>query len=236
MSFAENLFTVEQRIQAACRAASRPRDRVLLLAVSKTIPPVRLREAALAGQTSFGENYVQEALPKLSALADLPLDWHHIGPIQSNKTADIAAHFGWAQGVDRLRIATRLAGQRPAHLPPLKVCVQVNVSGEASKSGCAPSEALALCRAIAALPGLQLRGLMTLPAPTMSEREARASFRQLRAIYDAARAEGMALDTLSMGMSDDFEAAIAEGATLIRIGSALFGRRDAGKRHDEAAS
>lgn len=228
MSFAENLASLRTRIASACQAAGRPPESVRLLAVSKTMPVERLREAIAAGQHAFGENYVQEALDKIAALASETLEWHHIGPIQSNKTAEIAAHFDWAHGVDRLKIAQRLSDQRPAGRPPLQVCVQVNISGEASKSGCEPQEALALCLAVAALPGLRLRGLMALPAPTTANTDPHAPFRQLRQLFEQARAAGLALDTLSMGMSDDFEAAIAEGATLIRIGSALFGAR-AGK-------
>lgn len=225
MPFADNLASLQTRIAAACQRAGRPPESVRLLAVSKTMPVERLREAIAAGQRAFGENYVQEALEKIAALPGLGLEWHHIGLIQSNKTAEIAAHFDWVHGVDRLKIAQRLSDQRPAGRPPLQVCVQVNISGEASKSGCAPLEALALCQSVAALPGLRLRGLMALPAPAAASADPRAPFRQLRALFEQARAAGLALDTLSMGMSDDFEAAIAEGATLIRVGSALFGAR-----------
>lgn len=225
MSFAENLASLQARITTACATAGRAPESVRLLAVSKTMPVERLREAIAAGQRAFGENYVQEALEKIAALGGQALEWHHIGLIQSNKTAEIAAHFDWAHGVDRLKIAQRLSDQRPAGQPPLQVCVQVNISGEASKSGCAPGEALALCQSVAALPGLRLRGLMALPAPAAASADPRAPFRQLRALFEQARADGLALDTLSMGMSDDFEAAIAEGATLIRVGSALFGAR-----------
>lgn len=225
MPFADNLASLQTRIAAACQQAGRPPESVRLLAVSKTMPVERLREAIAAGQRAFGENYVQEALEKIAALPGLGLEWHHIGLIQSNKTAEIAAHFDWVHGVDRLKIAQRLSDQRPAGRPPLQVCVQVNISGEASKSGCAPPETLALCQSVAALPGLRLRGLMALPAPAAASADPRAPFRQLRALFEQARAAGLALDTLSMGMSDDFEAAIAEGATLIRVGSALFGAR-----------
>lgn len=225
MPFADNLASLQTRIAAACQQAGRPPESVRLLAVSKTMPVDRLREAIAAGQHAFGENYVQEALEKIAALPGLSLEWHHIGLIQSNKTAEIAAHFDWVHGVDRLKIAQRLSDQRPAGRPPLQVCVQVNISGEASKSGCAPPETLALCQSVAALPGLRLRGLMALPAPAAASADPRAPFRQLRALFEQARAAGLALDTLSMGMSDDFEAAIAEGATLIRVGSALFGAR-----------
>jgi len=233
MSLSEHFAAVEARIAAACRLADRPRDSVRLLAVSKTIPPARIAEAARLGQIAFGENYVQEALPKLAALASLPLKWHFIGPIQSNKTADIAAHFDWAQGVDRLKIAQRLSSQRPAGRPPLNICVQVNVSGEVSKSGCQPGEALPLCRDIQTLPGLNLRGLMALPAPVTNAAEARASLRTLRTLFDTLRNEMPAVDTLSMGMSDDLELAIAEGSTLVRVGTALFGARAAGKTTTE---
>lgn len=236
MTFVESLHVVTQRIHRAAAAAGRTDGSVQLLAVSKTIDALRIRAAALAGQRAFGENYVQEALPKIAALADLALEWHHIGPIQSNKTAEIAAHFHWAHGVDRLKIAQRLSAQRPSNQPPLKVCVQVNVSGEVSKSGCAPDETLALCHAVAALPALQLMGLMALPAPGESGRDPRAGFAQLRSLFDAARASGLPLQTLSMGMSDDLEAAIAEGSTLVRVGSALFGARSAGKPASNPAS
>ena len=236
MSLLDQFAAVESRIAAACQATERPRDSVRLLAVSKTKPASAIAELAGLGQQAFGENYVQEALPKIAQLEGLALEWHHVGPIQSNKTADIATHFAWAHGVDRLKIAERLSSQRPAHLPPLNICLQVNVSGEASKAGCTPAEAPALCRQLALLPRIRLRGLMALPAPSAADADARAPFRQLRELLEVLRAEGMPLDTLSMGMSDDLEAAIAEGATLIRIGSALFGARDAGKSHIETAS
>ena len=236
MPFVENLHAVTQRIRLAAAAAGRDAASVQLLAVSKTIDAECIRDAALSGQRAFGENYVQEALPKIAALTGLALEWHHIGPIQSNKTAEIAAHFDWAHGVDRLKIAQRLSAQRPATLPPLKVCVQVNVSGEASKSGCAPEETLALCQAVATLPALQLMGLMALPAPIESGQDPRAGFAQLRILFNAARASGLQLSTLSMGMSDDLEAAIAEGSTLVRVGSALFGARAAGKPAGNPAS
>lgn len=225
MSLAPHFAAVEARIQAACLAASRARSSVRLLAVSKTKPVERVAEAAALGQKAFGENYVQEGLGKIAALAPLALQWHHIGPIQSNKTADIAAHFDWAQGVDRLKIAQRLSDQRPSTLPPLQICVQVNVSGEASKSGCEPAEALGLCRQLLGLPGLQLRGLMALPAPLAARGDAHAPFRQLKQLFDALAGQAPNIDTLSMGMSDDLEIAIAEGSTLIRVGSALFGSR-----------
>jgi pyridoxal phosphate enzyme (YggS family) len=217
---------VRKRIAAACAAAGRPADAVTLLAVSKTVPAALLREALAADQREFGESYVQEALPKIAALAGAPggpARWHFIGPLQSNKTAAIAQHFDWVHGVDREKIARRLAEQRPAELEPLQVCVQVNISGEASKSGVAPADAPALCRAVAALPRLRLRGLMAIPAPGAGH----APYRALRELYDALRRDGLELDTLSAGMSDDLEAAIAEGSTLVRVGTAIFGKRQA---------
>ena len=213
----------ESRRRAGAYRRCLPRLR--LLAVSKNMPASAVRTAHAAGQTAFGENYLQEALDKRAALADLRLEWHFIGPIQSNKTRAIAEHFDWVHSVDRLKIAERLSAQRPAGLPPLQVCVQLNVSGESSKSGCRPDEAPALCEAIARLPGLQLRGLMAIPAPVAAGADARAPFRELRAWLDAVRQRGVHADTLSAGMSDDLEAAIAEGSTLIRIGTAIFGAR-----------
>jgi PLP dependent protein len=200
---------------------------VTLLAVGKTFPADAVREAHAAGLRSFGENYVQEALGKISALADLapPPEWHLIGPLQSNKTRPVAEAFDWVQSVDRLKIAQRLSEQRPAGRAPLQVCLQVNTSGEASKSGVAPADLPALAHAVAALPGVRLRGLMAVPEPVADEAQARAVHRRLRVLYDALRAEGLALDTLSMGMSADLEAAIAEGSTMVRVGSALFGAR-----------
>jgi pyridoxal phosphate enzyme (YggS family) len=221
-----NLQAVRQRIDAACAAAGRAAASVELLAVSKTWPAGRVREAAAAGQRAFGESYVQEAVPKIAALADLALEWHFIGPLQSNKTRPVAENFSWVHSVERLKIAERLADQRPASLPPLQVCVQVNVSGEASKSGCAPAEAQALCRAVAALPNLRLRGLMAIPEPTPDLALAQRRFALLRALRDGLAQDGLALDTLSMGMSDDLEAAIMEGATLVRVGTAIFGERN----------
>jgi pyridoxal phosphate enzyme (YggS family) len=220
-----NLQAVNQRIAAACAAAGRARDTVALLAVSKTFPAGYVRAAAAAGQHAFGESYVQEASPKLAALADLGLEWHFIGPLQSNKTRPVAEGFAWVHSVERLKIAERLAAQRPPHLPPLNVCVQVNVSDEASKSGCAPDAAPALCRAVAALPGLRLRGLMAIPEPTDDMALARRRFAALRALRDELNALGLGLDTLSMGMSHDLEAAIMEGATIVRVGTAIFGER-----------
>lgn len=226
-----NLQAVQARIAAACAAAGRAPDSVRLLAVSKTFPVDCVRAAAAAGQRAFGESYVQEALPKLAALAGCGLEWHFIGPLQSNKTRHVAENFAWVHSVERLKIAERLSAQRPSGLPPLEVCVEVNVSGEASKSGCAPEEAPALCRAVAALPGLRLRGLMAIPEPgtQLDEREksalARRRFAALRELRDSLNAAGLQLDTLSMGMSHDLEAAIMEGATIVRVGTAIFGER-----------
>ncbi len=219
---AQNLAAVRRRIADACVAAGRPVDAVRLVAVSKTFGPEAIRAAYAAGQREFGENYLQEALAKQVALNEPGLVWHYVGPIQSNKTRGIAEHFDWVHGVDRIKIAQRLSDQRPVHKPPLEVCVQVNISAEASKSGCTPDEAPALCQAVAALPRLRLRGLMAIPAPGA---DARSAFSRLRALFAAIRAQGLALDTLSAGMSEDLEAAIMEGSTLVRIGTAIFGAR-----------
>ena len=200
---------------------------VTLLAVSKTFGPGAVREAHAAGQMAFGENYVQEALEKMADLADLPLQWHCIGPLQSNKTRPVAEHFDWVHTVDRLKIAERLAAQRPAGRAPLNVCIQVNVDGGPTKAGVAPAEALALARAVAALPGLRLRGIMTIPEPAADFIAARALHAGARAVFDQLNGAGLALDTLSMGMSADLEAAVAEGSTLVRVGSAIFGGRPA---------
>jgi hypothetical protein len=221
-TIASNIAKVAERIREAARVAGREPDAVQLLAVSKTQPAEAIREACAAGLRDFGENYLQEALDKQAHLADLPLHWHFIGPIQSNKTKAIAEHFDWVHSVDRLKIAQRLSDQRPAHLPALNVCLQVNVSGEASKSGCAPEEVAQLANAIAALPRLRLRGLMAIPEPTDDVAEQHAAFARLR---DLQQTLGLDLDTLSMGMSQDLEAAITEGATWVRIGTALFGAR-----------
>ena len=196
------------------------------MAVSKTRPATELRRAHDCGLNHFGESYLQEALDKIPALADLPLTWHFIGPIQSNKTRIVAARFDWVHSVDREKIARRLSDQRPDDLPPLDVCIQVNVSGEDSKSGVAPDEVAALADVIAALPRLRLRGLMTLPRPCESLAEQRRPFAELRELQEAMRAGGLDLDTLSMGMTNDMEAAIAEGATIVRIGTAIFGARE----------
>ncbi len=222
---AERLHAVQTRIADAAAEAGRDPAAVRLLAVSKTFGDAAVRALADAGQRAFGENYVREALEKQAALRDLPLEWHFIGPIQSNKTRAIAGHFSWVHSVDRLKIAERLSAQRPAGLPPLQACIEVNVSGEASKGGVAPAELPALAAAVAKLPGLQLRGLMAIPAPTPDVAAQRAAFRRVRELFDDLRARGYALDTLSMGMSADLEAAILEGATIVRIGTALFGER-----------
>lgn len=227
---AQNLQAVQMRIAQAARAVSREPHEVSLLAVSKTFGAAEVAAAVAAGQTAFGENYLQEALDKMAALhsmlPDTAIAWHFIGPIQSNKTRPIAEHFDWVHSVDREKIAQRLSDQRPDHLPPLNVCVQVNVSHEASKSGAAAEEAAAIARAVAAMPRLRLRGLMAIPEPTEDVAQQRAAFRQLRELYEILRAEGLSLDTLSMGMSGDLEAAVAEGATIVRVGTAIFGRRD----------
>jgi len=226
-SIAANLQAVRERIAAACLAAGRQTGSVSLLAVSKTWPASAVRDAASAGQVAFGENYVQEALDKIAALGDLALEWHFIGPLQSNKTRAVAENFSWVHSVDRLKIAERLAAQRPPSLPPLNVCLQVNVSGETSKSGCTPSEAPALAAAVARLPGLRLRGLMTIPEPTDDAALQRRRFATLRTTLEAiGKATGREFDTLSMGMSDDLEAAIMEGASIVRIGTAIFGERN----------
>lgn len=212
---------------AACAPAQREVGEITLLAVSKTCPAEAVRAAFAAGQTAFGENYVQEALAKVQALSDLrqQLSWHLIGPLQANKTRSVAEHFDWVHSVDRLRIAERLAAQRPAALGPLNVCLQVNISGEDSKSGVSPGDVPALARAVAALPGLRLRGLMAVPAPSQGLAAQREPHRRLHGLWQSLRDEGLPLDTLSMGMSDDLEAAVLEGSTLLRVGTAIFGRR-----------
>jgi len=222
-----NLQTVRSRIAQACAAAGRPVDSVTLLAVSKTFAAAAVRQAFAAGQCEFGENYVQEALDKIAALADLraQIEWHLIGPLQSNKTRPVAAAFDWVHSVDRLKIAQRLSEQRPADLPPLQLCLQVNTSGEASKSGLLPGEVLAVAQAVAALPRLRLRGLMAIPEPTGDQVAQRAPHRALRELLASLNDAGLGLDTLSMGMSADLEAAVAEGATIVRIGTAVFGGR-----------
>jgi hypothetical protein len=234
------LQEVKRRIAGACADAGRDANTVTLLAVSKTFGADAVREACAAGQCRFGENYVQEALAKIEALADLRsrIEWHLIGPLQGNKTRAVAEAFDWVHTVHRLRIAERLAAQRPPVLPPLNLCLQVNVSGEASKSGLAPDEVPALARAIAALPrhAVVLRGLMAIPEPAADFAAQRAPFRRLRELLASLNDGGLTLDTLSIGMSADFEAAIAEGATLVRVGTAIFGGRvSSGTSPDSAA-
>ncbi len=224
-TIASNLQAVRDAIASAAVGADRHAGDINLLAVSKTFAPDALREAYQAGQTCFAESYVQEALDKIAALQDIPIEWHYIGPIQSNKTRAIAENFAWVHSVDRLKIAERLSEQRPAHLPPLQVCLQVNISMEASKSGAVPHEVDALAHAIAKLPNLKLRGLMAVPAPSDEIAAQRLPFAKLRELRDELNRQGLQLDTLSMGMSHDFAAAIAEGATIVRIGTAIFGDR-----------
>lgn len=222
---ARNLAAVHARMEAAAERAGRDPAAVRLLAVSKTQPTEVLLEAWEAGQREFGENYLQEALPKIAALADRAASWHFIGGLQSNKTRAVAEHFGWVHTLDRESIARRLSDQRPAELPPLHVCLQVNVSSEGSKGGVAPERLPELADAVAGLPRLTLRGLMAIPAPAKDPEAQRAPFRELRELMERMNARGHRMDTLSMGMSDDLEAAIMEGATLIRVGTAIFGAR-----------
>lgn len=224
-SIQTRLAAVRARLAAAETRFGRVPGSVLLLAVSKTRPVGDLREALAAGQTRFGESYLQEAMGKWHALRGETLEWHFIGPLQSNKTKEIAAHFDWVHSLDRLKLAERLDAQRPGDLPPLQVCLQVNLSGEASKSGVAPGKARELALRIADLPRLRLRGLMAIPRPETDFERQRGAFRQLRELAASLQDEGLALDTLSMGMSDDLEAAVAEGSTLVRIGTAIFGPR-----------
>jgi pyridoxal phosphate enzyme (YggS family) len=226
-TIAENIAKVGARIRAAAQASERDTATIGLLAVSKTKPASAVRQAFAAGARDFGENYLQEALEKQRELADLNLTWHFIGPLQSNKTKPIAEHFAWVHSVDRLKIAQRLSGQRPSTLPALNICLQVNVSDEASKAGCAPAELPALAAAIAQMPHLKLRGLMTIPEPTLDVQQQSAAFARLRELQNELNLhQHLGLDTLSMGMSDDLEAAISQGSTWVRIGSALFGARD----------
>ena len=230
-TISDNLQAVKGRIRAAAQAAGRDAGAARLLAVSKSWPAASVRAAFAAGQRAFGENYVQEGVAKIAALDDLELEWHFIGPLQSNKTREVAEHFDWVQSLDRLKIAERLSAQRPAGLPPLQVCIQVNVSGEASKGGVAPGEVAPLAHAVAklsglpGLPGLRLRGLMAVPEPTDQTDVLRRRFALMRELLLQLNAEGLKLDVLSMGMSDDFEIAIAEGSTMVRIGTAIFGER-----------
>ena len=219
------LQTVLDRMAAACHAAGRRATEVSLLAVSKTFPATAVAEAFRAGQRAFGENYIQEGVEKIAALRDLPIEWHCIGPIQSNKTRLVAEHFDWVHTVDRLKIAQRLSEQRPSDKAPLQVCIQVNVDAGENKSGVSPADALALARQVALLPGLRLRGLMCIPEPAPDFVAACAVLTRVRALFDALNKEGLDLDTVSMGMSADLEAAIQAGSTLVRVGSAIFGGR-----------
>lgn len=220
-----NLLTVQERIARACERAGRRTDSVLLLAVSKTFPAEAVRTAADAGQRHFGENYAQEGVEKLGLLANRDLVWHFIGPVQSNKTRPIAQCFQWVHTVEREKIARRLSDQRDPGLPPLQVCLEVNVSGEGSKSGVAPDEVFGLAEAVAQMPGLRLRGLMAIPEPTPDEALQRTRFAQLRDLLHSLERRGHDVDTLSMGMSADLEAAVMEGATIVRVGTAIFGER-----------
>ena len=220
-----NLQAVRARINRAAAACGRVPDTIGLLAVSKAQPAACVLEAVAAGQTRFGENYVQEGVEKINAVGRPDLEWHFIGPLQSNKTRAVAEAFSWAHTIDRVKIAERLSQQRPETLPPLQICLQINVSGEDSKSGIAPAEALRLAHDVVNLPRLCLRGLMAIPAPNEDPAQQRSAFRSLRQVFEQLRAEGFELDTLSMGMSNDIEAAVAEGATLLRVGTAIFGER-----------
>ena len=222
-----NLQRVRERIVAACTHAQRPVTDVTLLAVSKTFGPDAVREAHSAGQSAFGENYIQEAVEKMTLLRDLPLQWHCIGPVQSNKTRLVATHFDWVHTIDRLKIAQRLSEQRPVELAPLQVCIQVNTDGGPTKAGVSPAEALALATGIGQLPRLRLRGLMTIPEPAEGFAAQRALHQRARLLLDQLNAAGLGLDTLSMGMTADLEAAVDAGSTLVRVGTAIFGGRPA---------
>lgn len=221
----DKLQVVRGRIDAACRAAGRDPAGVRLLAVSKTFGVDAIRAALQAGQTRFGENYIQEAVDKILALRGLAIEWHCIGPIQSNKTRLVAEHFDWVQSLDRSKIAERLHAQRPVHLPPLQVCIQVNTDGGPTKAGVAPADVAALAEAVRSLPRLRLRGLMTIPEPAADFAAARALHVRARELFDALNAGGLGLDTLSMGMSADLDAAIEAGSTMVRVGTAIFGQR-----------
>ena len=228
-TIAANLQAVQARIAAACQQTRRSVARVTLLAVSKTFGPDAVRAAYAAGQRAFGENYVQEGVDKIAALRDQPgIEWHMIGPLQSNKTRLVAEHFDWVHSVDRLKIAQRLSEQRPPHSAPLQVCIQVNIDGGPNKSGVVPEEALALAREVAALPGLHLRGIMVIPEPAPNFIAAHAVFMRAKGLFDSIKAEHPDLDTLSMGMSADMDAAIAAGSTMVRVGTAIFGARGLG--------
>jgi len=224
---ADNLQDVRGRISRACAAARRPVQSVTLLAVSKTFGELQVREAHAAGERRFGENYVQEAIDKIAALRDLrgQIEWHLIGPLQSNKTRVVAEHFDWVHTIDRLKIAQRLSEQRPAALPPLQVCLQVNISAEANKSGLGAADVASVAQAVARLPRLRLRGLMAIPEVAADFEQQRRPHRALHEMLQTLQAQGLMLDTLSMGMSGDLEAAIAEGATIVRVGTAIFGQR-----------
>jgi pyridoxal phosphate enzyme (YggS family) len=222
---ADNLQRVRIQIAQAALACGREAESVTLLAVSKTQAAQALRQAHAAGQLAFGENYIQEAVDKMAALADLPLQWHCIGPIQSNKTRLVATHFDWVHSVDRLKIAQRLSEQRPAGKAPLQVCIQVNIDGGATKAGVTPDATLELAQQIRALPHLRLRGLMTIPEPAADVAAALAVHQRARALFDALNAQGLGLDTLSMGMTSDLEAAVQAGSTMVRVGTAIFGER-----------
>ena len=221
----DNLQGVRARITAACTAVGRPPDAVNLLAVSKTFGPDAVAEAFAAGQRAFGENYIQEAVEKMAALRELPIEWHCIGPVQSNKTRLVAENFDWVHTVDRLKIAQRLSDQRPADMPALQVCLQVNVDGGANKSGVPPHEVADLAQAVATLPRLRLRGLMCIPEPAPDFIATCTLFMRAKALFDAINAQNLVLDTLSMGMSADMEAAIHAGSTMVRVGTAIFGGR-----------
>ena len=234
-----NLRRVNERITKAARAASRDPSSVRLVAVSKTFPAATIIDALRAGQHAFGENYVQEAVAKIqevgkmiapdnrTAITDHQLEWHFIGPIQSNKTRAIAEHFDWVQSVERLKVAERLSAQRPNNAPPLNVLLQVNVSAQVTKAGLAPDETPALARVVSSLPRLRLRGLMAIPEPHDDPAQQRPPFRAMKQLFDRLTSDGISMDTLSIGMSADLEAAIAEGATMVRVGTAVFGERDA---------
>ena len=222
-----NLQRVHERIVAACARAQRPVTDVTLLAVSKTFGPEAVRQAHAEGQLAFGENYIQEAVEKIALLRELPLQWHCIGPVQSNKTRLVATHFDWVHTIDRLKIAQRLSEQRRQELAPLQVCIQVNIDGGPTKAGAAPKEVLALAGEIRLLPRLQLRGLMTIPEPAEDFAAQRALHQRTLALFEQLNEAGLRLDTLSMGMTADLEAAVAAGSTLLRIGTAIFGGRAA---------
>ena len=222
---AEKIKQVVSQINDYCNQNKRDSSSVTLLAVSKTRSADEIREAFQAGLHCFGENYLQEAQTKMEALIDLPIEWHFIGPLQSNKTRQVAESFAWVHSVDRLKIAKRLSEQRPEHLPPLNICLQVNIDDEQSKSGCRPEDALNLAKEIALLPNLSLRGLMAIPSPTEDIQQQHQAFKAVATLADQLNQQGLSLDTLSMGMSSDLSAAIAEGSTLVRVGTALFGPR-----------